>query len=348
VFVDSRTGSTHEVAVQPAGTVNGLAWLDSESLVLSTPSQIGAGSQLFRLRHSGGALSRLTNDPNDYIGVSVTSDRRSLVTSRRDALMDVWVGDAAASSGKDVVQRARVSVERIQWSGDRLLYGAVAGAKPGVIRLKPGEAAPEVVVSEALAPAVMSDGALVFVASDDMSLWKADANGRRIGQLVAGPVTAEPVSITADDRFALYTELTNGPVGIWMVPLAGGAPTKVAEGTNVDPSPDGQSVAFTAFEADRPLAIVVCRLPMCASRREITRVSDSRAPVRWTPDGRGVAYAEKGNVWVQSLDGRPPRQLTHFTEGRPIMAFAWSRDGKRLAIARTSTTEDIVLIRGLQ
>ena len=346
VFVDSRTGSTHEVAVQGTGTINGLAWLDSESLVLNTQAQIGLGSQLFRLRHSGGLTLRLTNDPNDYIGISVTSDRRTLVTSRRDALMDIWVGDAAASSGKDVVQRARVSVERLQWSGDRLLYGAVAGAKPGVFRFTPGEAAPEVVLSEALAPAVMSDGALVFVSSQDLSLWKADASGRRIAQL-AGPGTAEPVAVTPDDRFALYTALSDGTIAIWMVPLAGGAPTRVAVGTNVDASPDSQSVAFTGFEADGRMAVVVCRLPMCTSRREIARVSDSRAPVRWTPDGRGVAYAEKGNVWVQSLDGGPPRQLTRFTEGRAIMAFAWSRDGKRLAIARTSTTDDIVLIKGL-
>jgi Tol biopolymer transport system component len=346
VFVDSRTGSTHEVSIQ-VSVPSGLAWLDSESLVVTSQPQIGLGSQLFRLRHSGGATSRLTNDPNDYIGVSVTSDRRSLVTSRRDALMDIWAGDAAASTGKDVVQRARVSVERVQWSGDRLMYGAVAGAKPGVFRLTPGEATPELVLSDALAPAVTRDGALVFVSSQDLSLWKADASGRRIAQLT-GMGTAEPVAVTPDDRFALYTALTDGTVAIWMVPLAGGAPTRVAVGTNADASPDSQSMAFTGFEADGRMTVVVCRLPMCTSRRGIARVSDSRAPVRWTPDGRGVAYAAQGNLWVQSLDGGPPHQLTRFTEGRPIMAFAWSRDGKRLAIARTSTTDDIVLIRGLK
>jgi Tol biopolymer transport system component len=151
-----------------------------------------------------------------------------------------------------------------------------------------------------------------------MSLWKADANGRRIAQL-AGTVTAEAVAVTAEDRFALYTSIADGTIAIWMVPLAGGAPTKVAAGTSVDPSPDGESVAFIAFEADGRQAVVVCRLPMCASRQEIARVSDFRAPVRWTPDGRGVAYAEKGNLWVQSLGGGPPRQLTRFTDGRAIM-----------------------------
>ena len=96
------------------------------------------------------------------------------------------------------------------------------------------------------------------------------------------------------------------------------------------------------------------RLEICKDKCIALEAAKRNAPVRMeeirgtTPDGRGVAYAETGNLWVQSLDGGPPRQLTRFTDGRPIMSFAWSRDGKRLAIARTSTTDDIVLIKGLK
>jgi Tol biopolymer transport system component len=71
---------------------------------------------------------------------------------------------------------------------------------------------------------------------------------------------------------------------------------------------------------------------------------------RWTPDGRGIAYytlGPGGNLWVQPLDGSAPRQITHFTDGRSIVDFAWSRDGKHLAIARTTVTNDIVLFKGL-
>ena len=51
---------------------------------------------------------------------------------------------------------------------------------------------------------------------------------------------------------------------------------------------------------------------------------------------------------MQPLDDSTPRQLTRFTDGRFILDFAWSRDGKRLAIARVTTTNDIVLLRGLK
>ena len=51
---------------------------------------------------------------------------------------------------------------------------------------------------------------------------------------------------------------------------------------------------------------------------------------------------------VQALSGGAPRQLTRFTDRRPIESFAWSRDGKRLAIARVTVTNDIVLFEGLK
>ena len=69
------------------------------------------------------------------------------------------------------------------------------------------------------------------------------------------------------------------------------------------------------------------------------------------PDGHGIAdvnITAPSNLWVQPLTGGAPYQLTHFTDGRAIRAFAWSRDGARLAIARQTVTNDIVLFKGLR
>jgi len=49
------------------------------------------------------------------------------------------------------------------------------------------------------------------------------------------------------------------------------------------------------------------------------------------------------------LSGGSPRQLTHFTAGgATIEDFAWSRDGKQLAVSRVMTTSDIVVFKGLK
>ena len=94
--------------------------------------------------------------------------------------------------------------------------------------------------------------------------------------------------------------------------------------------------------------LVICDLPKCAARRTVVR--PSAGFYRWALDGRGIAYVETvgANLWVQPLDGSAPYQLTHFTDNRTITDFSWSRDGKRLAVARATFTIDIVLFKGLR
>ena len=350
VFVDSATGSIQKGKIPDGsiGSLEGLSWLDARTLVLNYSSQLGAPNQLIRQPYPAGPLSRLTNDPNNYVGASLSGDRHRLVTARRDARMDLWIGDGRAATGADVVQRVPITIERIAWAGDRLLYGSVVDGKPAILRMTPGQNTPADVVLEAVDPAATSDGrTIVFVSSsidNTLDLWTADAGGRRKTRL-APLVTAEQMAVTPDDRFVLFTSIAGRTVSIWMVSIEGGSPTKLTDGSNVAVSPDGGSIAFTAEVKGAPL-LLVCSLPGCSSPRPIGAATFDTA-VAWPPDGRGVAYANNGNLWVQPLNGGAPRQLTRFTDGRPIRSFAWSRDGQRLAITRSTVTNDIVLFEGL-
>jgi Tol biopolymer transport system component len=74
---------------------------------------------------------------------------------------------------------------------------------------------------------------------------------------------------------------------------------------------------------------------------------DSGCPLQWAPDGRSVAFVvdqgDHENLWAQPIAGGSPRMLTHFT-AQGIDRFAFSPDGKRIAIARGTATSDAVLI----
>jgi serine/threonine protein kinase len=347
IFVDSEKGSARDVAV-PRGTTSGLSWLNNESLVLNQPAQFGSPNQLIRLPYPAGPLSRLTNDPNDYIGASLSGDGNGLVTARREVRMDVWVGDGGGTTGTEVVRRAPIGGARladVAWSGHQLLYATVVSGRPTILRVTPGQDTPEEVVVDALTPGITSDArTIVFVSSSNsvLDLWTAGANGRRVARLVPS-VTAEQVVVTPDDRSVIYISIVGGTVSIWTVPIDGGTPTKLADGGSASVSPDGGSMAFV----DSRASLIVCALPGCTSRQTIGS-APFRGPLSWTPDGRGVAYAREGNIWVQPLGGGPPRQLTRSADGRPIGFFAWSRDGKRLAITRSTETNDIILLRGLK
>jgi hypothetical protein len=64
------------------------------------------------------------------------------------------------------------------------------------------------------------------------------------------------------------------------------------------------------------------------------------------PVKRRARDARQGvsNIWIQPLDGGPPKQLNHVGKGDGILSFAWSRGGKQLAMARGDSASDVVLI----
>ncbi len=338
------------------GEPQGLAWLDNDSLLANHSAQGGAPEQLWRLSSTDGRLSRLTNDLNSYFGLSVGLDRTTLVTMRSETRAGIWIGDSAAADGTDVVAPApfsgRARLARVAWVGDNILYGSTASGRAIVARLRAGPGMPEELVSNALEGTGTSDGRTVVYRAtepDREGLWKVNADGRQPEQLVPGHIRGPLVF--PDGRFVVFLSSRRGALSPWLVSIDGGEPVQVttmfaAEGS-LDLSPDSKMIVFTSPDDQGGSHTVVCDLPACTSRRSLPFLPGR---VRWTPDGRGLAYPDLAtrNVWIQSLDGLAPRQLTRFTDDRAIADFAWSHDGKRLAISRVSVTNDIVLFRGLK
>ena len=67
----------------------------------------------------------------------------------------------------------------------------------------------------------------------------------------------------------------------------------------------------------------------------------------FTPDSKAIAFLltrnRAANVWELPLSGKEPKQATKFPNGE-MFAFAWSRDGKRLAFSRGQSKTDVVLM----
>ena len=75
--------------------------------------------------------------------------------------------------------------------------------------------------------------------------------------------------------------------------------------------------------------------------------------VKWTADGRGLLYTKTNggvsNIWQKSLEGGESEQLTDFKNDQfpQIERFAMTRDGKKLAVVRSASTSDVVMIKDL-
>jgi Tol biopolymer transport system component len=119
-------------------------------------------------------------------------------------------------------------------------------------------------------------------------------------------------------------------------------------------SPDGKLMARTLKIRnieEQVLHQAIALTPADPDAGTVPRVLEmnpkSVGVIQFAPDGKSIAYKirENGieNLWVQPIDGSPGHSVTHFTTEQ-IREFAWSPDGKRLAIHRAHSVSDAVLL----
>ena len=173
-------------------------------------------------------------------------------------------------------------------------------------------------------------------------VMRRDLDGGAPHQLVAG---AFP-QCSPDSKWVVYYDDRDGITK--KVSIEGGQPARLTDQRceRAGISPDGKSVAcvhetgklaIIPFSGGKPVKLL--DLP--------PTLDQTTAPMRWTPDSQNVVYAvdegEVDNLWAQPVAGGPRRSLTHFTS-QGIEYFAYSHDGKQIAVSRGTPSSDVVLI----
>jgi len=355
VLVDVATGAETVKEARGGFVPHGIAWLGEGLLALSQPRTSWSRIQLWRMSHPDGTVSPLTNDLTSYLGAEVDGARSSLVTTKSETKGAIWVGDADGSNGKDVLASFDLPIPAasVRWFGDRVIFDAAVNGISGIGGIdSEGGAAPDVVVPEGAVPTVTSDGKVVVFLKLDQGagLWKLDSSsGGRPVQLMAGDALYPLVM--PDDQNVMFVSPRDGRSSLWTVPVDGGPPVKFLDESAItfDVSPDGKRLLVVSTVANQ-VRLMVCELPSCSNRMNVKPAENGGAPVRFGRSGRELAYVDASgfNVWLQPLDGGPVRQLTRFSDGKAVAYFDWSRDGRRLALLRTTTSKDVVLLKGLR
>ena len=181
---------------RPQKPAVGLDWLDSGSLVVNQVADFGGPGQLWRVAYPGGVETRLTNDVSDYVGVSVTAARDSLVTARRERRVAISVSDSAGGHVKEVVSPVSSSgspIEAVAWAGDRVLFASVIGGHPTISSVQPDGGTPQEVAAKAGWPTATSDGRTIVFRSTDLArpgFWKITDGGRPVQLTAPNPAAS--------------------------------------------------------------------------------------------------------------------------------------------------------------
>jgi Tol biopolymer transport system component len=363
VGVNLADGTEAPITQQRWWQVGQVAWLaDGKGLIASATEEAGSLPQLWYLPYKGGAAKRITNDLNGYVDVSLTADSKTLVSVRSDRLVNVWL---ATGSDLSTPKQITSGTERddgmrgLSWTPDgNLVYRSVAGGEPNVWIMAAdgtGQRQLSINTSQNFDPVVSPDGRFVVWGSrrtGNTNLWRMDIDGGNPKQLTTGAGDYFP-DYSPDGKWILYTAYD--PVSsfwsVWKVAADGGTPVRITEKESALPSvsPDGKvfacnyedvagagyKIAIIAFEGGPPVKMF--NIPGSFGRT-----------IHWTPDGRALTYVDTrggvSNIWLQNSAGGAPKQLTDFKDQR-IFGFAWSREGKQLAISRGVVNSDVMLLR---
>jgi len=371
--IDTASGADRSVAVLKDKFAWSVAWMpDGRGLmvVYESRSNSSAHRQIGYVSYPEGQFHALTNDTSGYFTLSISADGKSIASTQRQNSSSIVVLPASGN-GTPVTVQGIPSAQRIPdifWDKEGDL---VAVTRNAITRTTVDGSHQTTLLSDPngaiMRASSCANGGNILLnwysrdGRDAVNVWRVDADGTRPKRLTSG-VDDQDAVCSADGKSFIYQN--NKTAEVFRLGIDGENPelikaSKINNGfiavLGKNLSPDGRLLPVVVTKVDpktqadvHALALVDVVANTADSIRYFPSHPTITFPLQFTPDGKGVAYrvVDNGtdNVWVQPLDGSPDHALTKFTTDH-IRNFAWSPDGKTLAVVRDHTVSDVVLLR---
>ncbi len=376
LMVDTASGSETEIEIPRWRAIFRVLWMpDGERLVITAREANEPYSQMWMLTLADGGIRRFTNDLESYFWMSMTADGKWIVTRQQRIISHIWLlpeSDLARARQLTFGERALDGYAGLAWTPDgRIVFSSFANNVTDLHSMSPDGTARVHLIRNAgqdnTEPSIAADGSsIVFTSSRSGSpqMWRMDIDGGNQRQLTFDEENKERAvagTLSADGREVYFIKLGAGPASIWKMPVEGGQAMKVSNLTEaaadsfVSPSPDGRWLAYRHI-ANRPEGQTDERttqigvIPSDGSGEPMIFELPMRRPmIQWAQDSNGF-YFSPGQFNTSSIELQPLSQATAqkiVDVPDRVFGFAWSPDGKNLAVARGRQMGDAILISNL-
>jgi Tol biopolymer transport system component len=353
--------TTKTLTTQKWTGIGQIVWLaDGSGLIITAAEDSSAAfQQIWYVAYPSGEARHITNDLNNYFGISLTSDSSALVTMQGEQLSNIWVVPEGDTKRATKISSGKTEGDDgVAWTPDgRIVYTSSAAGDQDIWVMNADGSGQRPLTRNARRSSgsvVSPDGRYIVFASTrtgERRIWRMDIDGSNPKQLTSGTNDQYP-TFTPDGQWVLFVNAdANG--SLWKVPIDGGEPVQIVDYYANKPSvsPDGKWIAalFIEPKARRYYSGVI---PFEGGKPSAEfDFPLSRMRYVWTPDSRALIYivtrAGVSNLWRQPIDGGKPEQLTDFTSDQ-IFWFDYTPDHRQLALARGTQTSDVVLINDLK
>jgi serine/threonine protein kinase/Tol biopolymer transport system component len=358
-LVDLNSKTETDATAHRWSFVQQVVWAPhSKGMVVTAQEQQGGPNQLWYVNHPGGEVERITNDLNNYNGVSISANGDTLATVQSQTSSSVWLApNNSADAAIKVTSGNNEGGNGLALMPDgRIVYTVFGAGKSDIFMVNADGSNQRQLTSNAALnalPYASPDGRYIFFTSTRTGsphIWRMDSDGTNLKQITDGIAEISPV-VTPDSKWIIFQNISD--LRLWKVPVDGGQPVQIIDklASQAAISPDGKLIACRYREEElSPFKLALIDFETGKTVKAID-IPPTNAILDWSADGRAVLYVDArggvSNLWSQPIDGGTPKQLTSFKSDL-IFAFDLSSDGKKLLLSRGSISNDVVLIADVQ
>jgi len=336
----------------------GASWLGTTGdILVNAQAPDTKNNQLFTMSRATGEFTRLTNDLNNYSGLSATTDGKKIVVTQDLRMNDIWVWPGSEGEKPRKITSQSVIIHSCTWTpSGRVIYNVLDNGKDllwsigsdGSGRAQLTSADVEGDFADA-----SPDGRFILYLSNrsgSWQLWRMNADGSGAKQLT--PDSESPVR----GRFALggskiiYERRIEDATVLAVMDIDGGASQDISEQYIGDwsTSNDGRTAVYEFYDKPSDKYKTAVR-----SLEDVTQVKYldllPKDFVILSPDGRSVLTKRNependpmSTIWAYPVDGGDPKKVLQNAPDNIYWA-EYADDNKSLALVQGRVISNLIL-----
>jgi serine/threonine protein kinase/Tol biopolymer transport system component len=353
--VSVATGEVKPLATRKWFTVMQAIWFDDRTILATAQETSGEAFVVWRISYPSGEATRLTNDLNSYLLISLTKDANVVAAVQREVSNNIWVMPEFDAARATQVTKGRNLVGKPAWTPDgKIIYPYKTAAGGDLYLVDPANGDRKQLTADTrsnIDPTVTPDGRYVVFVSDRSGaprVWRMNLDGSDAQELTHDHEILD-VTVSPDSQWLAFTMCFN-KCNVWTLSIDGAQTVQLTDNASEKPaiSPDGKQIACSYLDQPNG-AFKLAIFPREGGQptKTFTYTTGDTTNKQWSIDGRAIVYGVTRNgvtnLWAQPIDGSAPKQLTNFPSDR-IFSFQISRDGKQVVLNRGTSASDVVLI----
>ena len=373
LVVDVKAKSSEVVKTPKLVAIRQLVWI-SDSSVIAIARNKRQTPQLHEISYPDGNSRPITKDTQTYRNLSVSRDGSKIIARTVDFISNVWLfpnGDAKTSKQLTEGNFERAGIFGLSWTSDgKIVYVSRADRRRDLWVVDPADKSRRQLTKDKgrvnQNPSVSASGKHVYFSSDrsgKMKIWRIDSDGKNPTQITTGEKEQELFPhVSPRDNWLYFIRRSRKSSAIWRRSLVNEKEEQITQPQHFAPendfisvSPNGKYLAFHFISVDDDNIdstdqekVGVIDLQNISKIMSFDIRTDIRG-VRWTVDGQAFYFVENTSMGskilrqrVENKDESPSLVLSLPNES--IRNFAWSIDGKDLAVAKGTPKIEAVIL----